>query len=271
MNILNEIISYKKKFVEDRKELYPIKLLEKNKYFSAPTVSLKKYLSRPNSTGIIAEFKRKSPSEGYINKYASIEDISLGYMQAGAAGLSILTDENFFGGNDEDLIKARQLNYCPILRKDFIIDEYQIFEARSIGADAILLIASVLDKKTVRRFSSLARQLGLEVLLEVKNKRELEDSFHQDIQLVGVNNRDLDTFNIDIDTSIELAELIPAGVVKISESGINNPQKITELKRYGFKGFLIGTCFMKHLHPSKACKAFINQLQQDEAKIFQLS
>src|SRR6185369_14773416 len=153
MNILDQIITHKRKEVEERKSLYPVKLLEKTIYFNSPAISLKKYLLRENKAGIIAEFKRKSPSKGMINQYAPVERTSIGYMQAGASALSILTDTEFFGGKNEDLALARKFNYCPILRKDFVIDEYQIIEAKSIGADAILLLANVLDAKKINSFS----------------------------------------------------------------------------------------------------------------------
>ena len=170
MNILEKIVVQKRIEVAEQKALIPTALLEKSIYFKSPTVSLKSYLLREDKSGIIAEFKRKSPSKGDINKYAKVDEVTLGYMQSGASALSVLTDEQFFGGSDNDLKKARKLNYCPILRKDFIIDEYQIIEARSIGADAILLIASVLSKEEIIRFSNLAKKLSLEVLLEVHNE-----------------------------------------------------------------------------------------------------
>src|SRR5580700_3378362 len=156
MNILDEIIANKKKEVEERKSLYPVKLLEKSIFFTSPVVSLKKYLLRDDKEGIIAEIKRRSPSKGVLNQHISIEKISIGYMQGGASALSVLTDTKFFGGTNEDLIIARKFNYCPILRKDFTIDEYQIIEARYIGADAILLLANVLTPAQVEAFTTLA-------------------------------------------------------------------------------------------------------------------
>jgi indole-3-glycerol phosphate synthase len=173
MSILTDIIAHKKKEVEERKSLYPVKLLEKSVFFQSPGVSLKKYLLRTDKTGIIAEIKRKSPSKGMINKYISVERTSIGYMQAGASALSILTDTEFFGGKNEDLITARKFNYCPILRKDFMVDEYQIVESKSIGADVILLLANVLDPVRVNELACLAKSLGMEVLLEVREAGEL--------------------------------------------------------------------------------------------------
>src|SRR6185369_12238394 len=173
MNILEKIVEYKRKEVDERKSLYPVKLLEKSIYFSSPVVSLKKYLLREDKVGIIAEIKRKSPSKGMINQHVSIERTSIGYMQAGASALSILTDTEFFSGKNEDLTMARKFNYCPILRKDFIIDEYQIVEAKSIGADAILLLANVLSASEIKDLAKFAKSIGLEVLLELRDKGEL--------------------------------------------------------------------------------------------------
>ncbi|RME97053.1 MAG: indole-3-glycerol-phosphate synthase, partial [Bacteroidetes bacterium] len=184
MNILDKIIAHKRKEVARRKARIPIKLLEESLFFNTPVVSLSKYLQRPDKSGIIAEFKRKSPSKAAINLYASVEQVSIGYMQAGASALSILTDEHFFGGKNEDLTTARKFNFCPILRKDFIIDEYQIIEARSIGADAVLLIAACLEKEQLHDFAKLARSLGLEVLVELHHAREL-DKLSSAAQVVG--------------------------------------------------------------------------------------
>src|SRR5918993_1938530 len=169
MNILDQIIEHKRKEVSERKELYPIKFLEQSIFFGTQPVSLKRYIQREDKSGIIAELKRKSPSKGVINPHVSVERTSIGYMQAGASALSVLTDKNLFGGSNEDLTMARKFNFCPILRKDFTIDEYQIIEAKSIGADAILLIAAALDAPRLKTLASFAHTFGLEVLLEVHN------------------------------------------------------------------------------------------------------
>ncbi len=264
MTILEEIIAYKHKEVEERKSLYPAKLLEKSIHYKPPAVSLKQYLTRPDKCGVIAEIKRRSPSKGVINNYVSIEKTSIGYMQAGAAALSILTDTKYFGGSNEDLIKARQFNFCPILRKDFIIDEYQVIEARSIGADVILLIAAALSPGQLQQLARKARSLGLEVLMEVHNEQELKDNLIDEVDLVGVNNRDLRNFNVSVDTSKKLASFIPGQYVKISESGISKPETVLELKEYGYQGFLMGEYFMKHGRPEKSCAAFIRQIRQLE-------
>lgn len=261
MNILDEIIAHKQKEVEERKSLYPVKLLEKSIYFPSPSVSLRKYIQRPDKSGVIAEIKRKSPSKGILNKSVSIERTSIGYMQAGASALSILTDTKFFGGSNDDLTTARKFNFCPILRKDFMIDEYQVIEAKSIGADAILLIAAALEVKTAEHLATFAHSLGLEVLLEVHDEEELKRTTSVDADLVGVNNRSLKTFEVSVDVSKRLASMIPAGKVKVSESGLSDPAVIGELKKYGYEGFLIGETFMKQGRPEEAAMEFIKQLK----------
>lgn len=260
MTILDEIVKHKKMEVEERKSLYPVKLLERSIYFDTRPVSLKKYLLRPDKSGIIAEFKRKSPSKGMINEFASVEQVTVGYMQAGASALSVLTDEHFFGGRNKDLTEARKFNYCPILRKDFLIDEYQVVEAKSIGADVILLIAACLSAADALNLAKVAKSLGLEVLMEVHNTDELS-KVNPFIDIVGVNNRNLNNFEVRTDTSKQLAEKIPDDFLKISESGIDNPQTIHELRSFGYKGFLIGETFMKTSRPEKACKNFIQALK----------
>jgi indole-3-glycerol phosphate synthase len=264
MTILEEIIANKKTEVEERKSLYPVKLLERSVYFPGKVISLKHYLNRKDKCGIIAEIKRRSPSKGIINQHVSIERTSIGYMQAGAAALSVLTDEKYFGGSNADLTTARNFNFCPILRKDFIIDEYQIIEAKSIGADVILLIPAVLDPEKLKKLAVFARSLGLEVLMEVHNEEELRINLHTEIDIIGVNNRDLKTFEVSIRNSIHLADKIPASYMKISESGISDPAAILELRKYGFQGFLMGEYFMQHSRPEKQCAAFIQKIREKE-------
>ncbi len=264
MNILDEIIQDKYKEVEERKSLYPVKLLEQSIYFQSPVVSLKKYVQREDKSGIIAEIKRKSPSKGIINAHVSIERTSIGYMQAGASALSVLTDSKYFGGSKEDLMVARKFNFCPILRKDFVVDEYQIIEAKSMGADAILLIAAALEPKKLQALAKFAKSLQLEILLEVHNNKELQDNLNADIDLIGVNNRDLKTFVTDIEISKQLADKIPNQFVKVSESGIESTATIIELKKFGYEGFLMGQNFMQHSRPEKACRDFINELKRAE-------
>jgi indole-3-glycerol phosphate synthase len=266
MNILDQIIEHKRKEVSDRKSLYPVKLLEQSIYFSSPTVSLKKYVQRKDLTGIIAEFKRKSPSKGIINAYAPVERTTIGYMQAGASALSVLTDKHFFGGSNDDLVLVRKFNFCPILRKDFTIDEYQIIEAKSIGADAILLIAAVLSPVESKSLASFAHSLGLEVLLEVHDEYELKQNLEVGADLIGVNNRNLKTFDVSIEISKQLASLIPNSVVKVSESGISKPETVIELKKYGYEGFLMGENFMKHSQPEVAAMDFVQELRKVESR-----
>ena len=264
MNILDEIVAHKRTEVQQRKELYPTKLLETSLYFSSPAVSLKKYLLRKDKSGIIAEIKRASPSKGVLNKHVSIERTSIGYMQAGASALSVLTDAKFFHGSSDDLKAARKFNYCPILRKDFTVDEYQILEAKSIGADAILLIASVLSPDEIKRFGTFAHSLGLEVLLEVHSGEELARSLSaadDAVDIIGVNNRDLQSFSVSLDTSERLASEIPNGKIKISESGIRTAQDVHRLRSAGYHGFLIGEQFMRHSRPEEACRAFVREIR----------
>jgi len=261
MNILEKIVNHKKKEVAERKSRYPVSLLEKTSYFNTPVASLKEYLTRPGSLGVIAEFKRKSPSKPSINLNAKVEKVTTEYVQAGASALSILTDTDFFGGSLTDLTKARKLNSCPILRKDFIIDEYQLLEAKSVGADAILLIAECLEKEEVKNLAATANNLGLEVLMEIHDASGLE-KLNPNIDVLGVNNRDLRVFKTDIQNSVRIASQIPVGQVKISESGIRTAEDIVTLLAAGFDGFLIGEQFMKNADPGIACSTLINEVSQ---------
>jgi len=261
MTILDKIIIHKRNEVAKREKSHPIKLLEKSFYFERTCFSLKHFIKRKDKSGIIAEFKRKSPSKGIINTRSTIDEVSVGYVQAGVSAISVLTDTYFFGGTNNDLLTARKLNDCPILRKDFIISEYQILEAKSIGADVILLIASVLTKKEIKQFTVLAHQLGLEVLFEVHTQEELE-KYIPEISLVGINNRNLKTFKVDFENSIKLSMQLPDNTIKIAESGISDYKNIIRLKKHGFDGFLIGENFMKTDSPEKACIAFIEQINK---------
>lgn len=260
MSILDKITAEKVKEVSIKKSTLPIQSLEQSTYFKMPCVSFKDAIADKKKSGIIAEFKRQSPSKGIINNTADVEQTTVGYIEAGASALSVLTDKLFFGGDTADLLMARKVNAAPILRKDFVIDEYQIIEAKAIGADAVLLIAAVLDKQKVRSFASLAHKLGLQVLVEVHKEDEL-NVLCDDVDLVGVNNRNLKDFSVSIQTSINLSGKIPEGFIKISESGISKPENIIELKKYGYKGFLMGENFMKTENPAKACSNFMVQLQ----------
>jgi indole-3-glycerol phosphate synthase len=259
LNILDTIIARKQIEVNEKKALSPTLALEKSLYFKTPCVSFSEYIKRPDKLGIVAEFKRKSPSKPSINLYADSKEVSIGYMQSGASAISVLTDESFFGGSNEDLITVRRYNYAPILRKDFIIDEYQIVEAKSIGADAILLIAEILTINQIIQFTKIAQSLGLEVLLELHSKSQI-DKIIPEINVLGINNRNLTSFVTDIQFSIDLIDLLPKEMVKISESGIKSAKEAAYLKKAGYDGFLIGEQFMKNHSPAEACKDFILDL-----------
>ena len=266
MDILNKIVAYKREELKEKKELTPIKKLEKSPYFTAKPISLSKYILREDKDGVIAEFKRRSPSKPAINLYAQIEKVSIGYMQAGASAISVLTDHHFFGGSEEDLITARKYNFCPILRKDFIFDEYQVLEARSIGADAILLIAEILDKDQLNDLAKLASQLGMEVLMELHHIDQLH-KLNEFINVLGVNNRNLETFQADPEHSVNLFSSLPEGIVKISESGLNNIQSMIRLTNIGYDGFLIGEKFMSSPDPVKACERFIKEFRMEKQNV----
>jgi len=263
MHILDKIVNYKKQEVEKRKPLYPTKMLEGSSFFNRQPHSMSKYISRNESAGIIAEFKRKSPSKPSINLNADVQNVTTDYVKSGASALSVLTDSHFFGGKSEDLTIARRYNEAPILRKDFIVDEYQIIEAKSIGADAILLIAEILTASEVKKFTTLAHSLNLEVLMEVHSEIQLE-KYEGNINLIGVNNRNLDTFVTDIQTSKDLFAKLPTEVVKISESGIHKIEAIHALQLIGYDGFLIGERFMATQNPGIACKEFIQNIKVQE-------
>jgi indole-3-glycerol phosphate synthase len=258
MNILEKIIAHKKVEVAQRKEERSITELEKERFFSRPTLSLKKTLVAERKTGIIAEYKRKSPSKGIINNRDSVEAVTRAYFGYGASGISVLTDLEFFGGSLDDLIAARD-NSIPLLRKDFMIDEYQIIEAKAFGADVILLIAACLTPQEVKTLSETAKGLELEVLLELHDESEL-DHICDKVDLVGVNNRNLKNFEVDLEHSVHLAEKIDDRFLKVAESGINDVKNIHYLKQHGFKGFLIGEYFMKQPSPMMAFKEFTYQL-----------
>ncbi|MGD0756670.1 MAG: indole-3-glycerol phosphate synthase TrpC [Bacteroidales bacterium] len=259
MTILNKIIENKKKELNLLAGMTAVRDLENSRLFKRETISLSEFILDKTKTGIIAEFKRKSPSKGIINSSSSVEEVTSGYFRAGASGVSILTDTQFFGGSNSDLLHAREKSLFPILRKDFIIDEYQVIESKSIGADAILLIAAALEKQIIVNLSQLARSLGLEVLLEIHEQDEL-DKVNQYVNIIGVNNRNLKTFEVNTDISDKIAEEIPHGFLKISESGISSPQVIKRLRFAGYDGFLIGEKFMYTTDPVNAFSEFVKDL-----------
>jgi len=258
MNILEQIVAQKRKEVEQRKKEVSVAELEKQRFFTRGTYSLKQFIADPNKTGIIAEYKRRSPSKGVINDRDSVESVTRMYAAYGASGISVLTDQMFFGGSLDDLLAARD-NDVPLLRKDFMIDEYQLVEAKANGADVILLIAACLSTAEVKNLAGLAKKLELEVLLELHSESEL-DHICDGVDLVGVNNRNLKDFQVDLQHSVRMAEKIGDGFVKIAESGINDVENIRFLKQHSFQGFLIGEYFMKQEDPGRAFKEFTYSL-----------
>jgi indole-3-glycerol phosphate synthase len=259
MNILDNIILDKRREVMLKKSIIPVSQLEASVFFEKQTISLSHNLRNSNS-GIIAEHKRRSPSKAEINYGFTVEEVVKGYETAGACGISVLTDGKYFGGSLDDLLLARATVNIPLLRKEFIVDEYQILEAKAHGADLILLIAAVLSREEIKSLSEFAHGLELEVLLEVHNQEELEKSIMPSLDMIGVNNRNLKTFEVSLDFSKELAGQIPNDFVKVSESGISSIEAITELKPYGYQGFLIGENFMKTDNAGQAAKEFISKI-----------
>jgi len=260
-NILEQIIDRKKQEVKDAKARTPEYILERTEAFREKIIPFADAIRNMDKAGIIAEHKRQSPSRGIINDKVTLKQVVLGYQNAGASAVSVLTDKDFFGGGSNDLIEARSLLQIPILRKDFIISEYQILEAKALGADAILLIAAALKPNKLNSLAAYAKEMGLEVLMEVHNKEELESSLNDYIDVVGVNNRNLKDFSQSIETSIQLAELIPKQFLKISESGISKADTIMTLRKHGYRGFLIGETFMKQPNPGEACGELYEQVR----------
>ncbi|WP_159519512.1 indole-3-glycerol phosphate synthase TrpC [Sunxiuqinia indica] len=257
MTILDEINNNKRREVAEAKSRISVEELKLSPYFKRKTNSLKAALKEKRASGIIAEFKTKSPSKGMINETAEVTEVTAGYVAAGVSGLSVLTDRNYFGGSFENLAKARMTNPAtPILRKDFMLDPYQVYEAKAHGADLILLIAASLSKDEMLRLSETARELDLEILVEVHTEEEIE-KLNPLIDLVGVNNRNLKTFEVDIENSVRLSKLLPTDMIRISESGLSSVDNIHYLRKAGFNGFLMGENFMKTEDPGKACKEFI--------------
>ncbi|MBN2522011.1 MAG: indole-3-glycerol phosphate synthase TrpC [Bacteroidales bacterium] len=259
MSVLNTIVKHKKKEVESCKNLIPVPELLKMTCFERNTYKLTDFILSQEKTGIIAEFKRKSPSRGIINNISQVENVTAGYTENGASALSVLTDFIFFGGSVDDLRKARNVNNIPILRKEFIIDEYQVYEAKAIGADAILLIASILDKDQTKTLAKKARELGLQVLMEIHEEQEL-NTLNDYLDVVGINNRNLKTFEVDLQQSVKLVKKIPDDFVKISESGITSADDLLYLSENGFSGFLIGEYFMKTSDPVIAFADFVDEV-----------
>lgn len=262
MDILETIVAAKRKEVEKFKPMSSIERFERDGFFwQISNRSLVQSLLLPGSTGIIAEFKRKSPSKGWFKtKELEVEPVVTAYNKS-AAGISVLTDDEFFGGDLDDLIQTKVITDIPVLRKDFIIDKWQIAEAKAFGADVILLIAACLSPTEVKELATYTKSIGLESILEIHNEEEL-DHICDEVDMVGVNNRNLKTFEVNIDTSLQLVSKIPSGKPAIAESGISSIDAIVTLRNAGFKGFLIGENFMKEEHPGKAFEEFVYNLKQ---------
>lgn len=261
MNILDKIIADKHREVELKKQLITAAQLEKFPLFERQTTSLTSALKN-STTGIIAEHKRRSPSKDVINQNLNVHDVAKGYEDAGVCGMSVLTDAKYFGGSLEDLLLSRAVTNMPLLRKEFIIDQYQILEAKAHGADVILLIAAVLTREKIKTFSTLAKELDMDVLLEVHNLEELEKSMMPSLDMLGVNNRNLKTFEVSTEVSKKLSAKIPDDFVKVSESGISSTTAIKDLQQYGYRGFLIGENFMKTSDPGGNAAQFIKKLNK---------
>ena len=257
MHILDKIVAYKRKEVAQAKVETSVRTLESSSLFSRTCNSYVNRLKLENATGVIAEFKRKSPSKSAINLDADLIAVTSGYSDAGVDAISILTDQHFFGGSNIFIKEVRQsLPTIPLLRKEFIIDEYQVIEAKSLGADIILLICEILTAAEVSYLSQLARSLGMEVLLELHSEDQIE-KYSDAVTMVGVNNRDLTTFEVDYERSKKLFDQLPADVPKVAESGLSEASIVAMLYNYGFRGFLIGEQFMKQTDPGQACTVFV--------------
>ena len=258
MNILDKIIARKKEEIAFSKRNISIEQLKNSEFFQRKTFSLKK--SVKSGSGIIAEFKRKSPSKGIINDKADVLDVAKSYEKFGASAISVLSDSDFFGGNFDDILKIRNKIKIPILRKDFMIDEYQFYEAKSIGADVVLLIAACLSPNQVLEFTELSHELGLEVLLEIHTENELSH-INKNIDLVGINNRNLKDFKVDLQHSVHLKNQLPKEILSVAESGIYHLKDYQFLKEKGFDGFLMGEYFMRNENPGLAFEEFINKIK----------
>lgn len=263
MNILDQIVALKYRETEERKSRVPVSELEKSIYSCEPVRSLKEHICTIGSPGIIAEFKRRSPSAGIINESASAQKVTNGYQKAGCSAISVLTDNNFFGGSSEDLIEVRKSVKIPVLRKDFIVDEYQIIESRAIGADAILLIAEVHPVIRLYELFRFALSVGLEILLEIHNKVNI-DKIPYDTEIIGVNSRDLTSFNVNNDHMASIVQLLPGKSVKVAESGIRSAKDYIRLKKTGFNAFLIGEHFMRSPEPGEVCRKFMEEVRLSE-------
>ena len=260
MTILDKIVERKRVEVSEAQAKVSIEELSEYPFFSRTCYSLKESVLDPQRTGIISEYKRASPSKGVINNINTVSEVVKGYQNAGASAISVLTDADFFQGSLKDLEEARSVLTIPLLRKEFIIDKYQIAEAKAYGADIILLIAACLTNEEVSELSNYAKTLGLNVLLEVHNEEELKGNLFDTVDAIGVNNRNLKDFSVSLAHSYDLVNKIPDTYIKVSESGISDPQTIRELKSIGYNSFLIGENFMKTTDPGKALLEFVKEI-----------
>ncbi|ERP31699.1 indole-3-glycerol phosphate synthase TrpC [Chitinivibrio alkaliphilus] len=260
MNVLQNIAKHMYTVVERRRNLVSPSVLEKSCFFSKKCISARDALEKRGSSGIIAEFKRRSPSKGDINTTADPLETALGYEASGAAAVSVLTNSRYFGGSAEFLCLIANSLTIPVLRKEFIIDEYQIIEAKALGADFILLICEILTAEEIRRFTQCAHTLGMEVLLELHSEEQI-NKISDEVDLIGINNRDLTTFTVDLDASCRMIEQLPRDSVVVAESGIDTPDTVDALRSRGFQGFLMGEYFMKQSRPDKVCGDFVRAVQ----------
>jgi indole-3-glycerol phosphate synthase len=259
MDLLSEIIATKRRTLEPAKKAVSLEIIRRRAEEArtgATRHALSAALNNGDRRNIIAEFKRRSPSKGVIYENADPAKIARSYETAGAAAISVLTEENYFDGSLNDLRQVREVVSIPILRKDFIFDEYQVYESAEAGADALLLIVAALDNETLARLRRVTEEeLGLDALIEVHTQEELDRAVAIGATLIGVNNRDLRTFNVSTETSVQLANLAPAGAVLVSESGLN-PAEVSKLKAVGYKGFLVGEALMRAEDPERQLRAF---------------
>jgi indole-3-glycerol phosphate synthase len=259
-DILKKIVERTRHTVELRKGLFPYAVLEKYPFFNREVISVSSRLRSGKGNGVIAEFKRQSPSKGVINRHADPVEVAMAYEDYGASAMSVLTDEPFFGGSNVDLMRIREAVQLPLLRKDFVVDEYQLLEARAIGADFVLLIAACLTVDEVKNLAAAANQLGMEVLLELHEEAELEH-YCDHVQLVGINNRSLKNFDVDLQRSLDMANSLPAETLKVAESGIHSVDQLLQFRNHGFDAFLMGEYFMKQAQPGEAFRLFSEALK----------
>lgn len=260
MSILKEIVANKQQEVSQRKRAVSMLELESMPNFTRECLSFKEHLSNPDKLGIIAEFKRRSPSKGIINANADIKDVTAGYQAGGASAISVLTEIGYFNGSDVDLTEAKSVTSIPIIRKDFVVDIFQIAESKALGADAILLIAEVLEKEQLSEYLAYAHEIGLQALIEVHGESDLI-KLPSAAQIVGINNRNLNTFDVNLSHSANVLNLLPKDVVKVAESGITSVEDYLTLKQIGFDAFLIGEFFMRNQAPGEACLNFTNAIR----------